>query len=78
MDDPNEGVGSLLPAVSRGRLRLLRRLDCAGRHWVFARMQPNALCDPPAESHRQRQASAAMRPVPGHTPRDRAGDAAQP
>ncbi|SPA29109.1 hypothetical protein CBM2637_A70258 [Cupriavidus taiwanensis] len=48
MDDPNEGVGSLLPAVSRGRLRLLRRLDCAGGHWVFARMQPNALCDPPA------------------------------
>ncbi|SOY95227.1 hypothetical protein CBM2599_B30303 [Cupriavidus taiwanensis] len=40
MDNPNEGVGSLLPAVSRGRLRLLRRLDCAGGY--LAPTQPKA------------------------------------
>ncbi|SOZ24053.1 hypothetical protein CBM2623_A40053 [Cupriavidus taiwanensis] len=44
MNNPNEGVGSLLPAVSRGRLRLLRRLDGAGGHSAFARTQPKTLC----------------------------------
>ncbi|SPA42065.1 protein of unknown function [Cupriavidus taiwanensis] len=55
MDNPNEGVGSLLPAVSRGRLRLLRRLNCGDGHLPFARTQYDSQPRPQTGSAKRAQ-----------------------